>query len=540
MTPASGGEPGIVLVVDDDSAVRNLVALALRRAGFDVVEADNGPSALQVVEAQGVGIVVMDMGMPGMSGTQVIEALRGRPDTATLPVILMTGSGDQFSVIQGLGAGANDFLAKPVRLDELVARVRAHLRVQEAWSLVVQEELRARQNVVAALGALRLSPVPEEAAAAIVAELAKRTDTDFVGVTQLAQGDRLLELATYNRVAGVRRGGSALGPTLARDLVDRARSGPWIEEILPLDADVRTDAFAMAELEIAAGAAIYDGDELVGLLTLGVARGAEPAGPVRKAGLLAAAIDFASVLSAVAGSAIADWRDVTARHAWLDRELTDARFHPVFQPIVELDSRTIVGYEALTRFDDGTAPNVRFAEAANAGLGHDYELATLEAAIREADHLPVGAFLSLNVSPGLALEGGRRFQELVRGATRPLVLELTEHAQIEDYEALRQAIGTLGDVGLAVDDAGAGYASLRHILELRPMFAKIDISLVRGIDGDELRQALAAGLEYYAMRTGCRLIAEGVETTAEADALQRLGIDYGQGYLFGRPERVSG
>jgi EAL domain-containing protein (putative c-di-GMP-specific phosphodiesterase class I) len=92
---------------------------------------------------------------------------------------------------------------------------------------------------------------------------------------------------------------------------------------------------------------------------------------------------------------------------------------------------------------------------------------------------------------------------------------------------------------LSVDDAGAGYASLRHILELRPTYAKLDISLVRRIDGDDLRQALAAGLQYFAHRIGCRLIAEGVQSHAEADVLRRLGIEYAQGYLFGRPAIVE-
>ena len=90
---------------------------------------------------------------------------------------------------------------------------------------------------------------------------------------------------------------------------------------------------------------------------------------------------------------------------------------------------------------------------------------------------------------------------------------------------------------MAVDDAGAGYASLRHILELRPDYAKLDISLVRRIDGDDVRQALAAGLQYFASKVGCRLIAEGVETDEEAAVLQRLGIEFAQGYLFGRPEK---
>jgi EAL domain-containing protein (putative c-di-GMP-specific phosphodiesterase class I) len=114
------------------------------------------------------------------------------------------------------------------------------------------------------------------------------------------------------------------------------------------------------------------------------------------------------------------------------------------------------------------------------------------------------------------------------------VLEITEHVPIADYGALRDAITSLGGVESAVDDAGAGFASMRHMLELKPTFAKLDISLVRGINTDHLRQAMAAGLVYYAMRTGVRLIAEGVELDAEAQMLQVLGVELAQGYLFGR------
>ena len=117
---------------------------------------------------------------------------------------------------------------------------------------------------------------------------------------------------------------------------------------------------------------------------------------------------------------------------------------------------------------------------------------------------------------------------------------MTEHAQISDYDAFRRAVRRLGDVHLAVDDAGAGYASLRHILELGPRYAKLDISLVRGIDGDPQRQALAAGLAHFAARGGCQLIAEGVERQAEARALEDLGVEFGQGFLFGRPEPMVG
>ena len=133
--------PASILVVDHDDDTRGLIALALRRAGLDVLEEHSGHAALDVVRTETIAMVVLDVGMPGMSGTDVVRALRARSETATLPILLMTGSGDGDSVIRGLVAGADDFLPKPVRLDELVARVNAHLRRQVAWSRVVEDGL---------------------------------------------------------------------------------------------------------------------------------------------------------------------------------------------------------------------------------------------------------------------------------------------------------------------------------------------------------------------------------------------------------------
>jgi EAL domain-containing protein (putative c-di-GMP-specific phosphodiesterase class I)/DNA-binding response OmpR family regulator len=528
-----------VLVADDDTGVRELVAFALRRAGFEVVEAANGAQALEIARTGTVGLIVLDMAMPGMTGTEVVEALRSRPETATMPVLLMTGSGDEASVIEGLAAGADDFVPKPVRLDELVARVTAHLRKQAAWSTVIEDELRTRASVVAALAHLPISSVPEEAAEAIVNELAMRTESDRVAIFRLGPGDSLLELATYDRAEGVRRGGHSIAPAHARPILAHARQGPWVEEVGEPGSGEPASSSTRPVPSLAAGAPIYAGEDLVGILTIGITRDGARSALVGRARLMAAAIDYSNVMSTMAGSAFADRRDEAAAQVRLRHVLTARQFHSVFQPIVDLESRVTVGFEALTRFDDGTPPDVRFEEAEAAGLGPEFEMATIRSAVEGAASLPSGAFLSINVSPGFVLRADRRFRRLVGGSTRPLVLELTEHVPIDDYQRVRAALARLGAVGLAVDDAGAGYASLRHILELRPTYAKLDISLVRRIDDDDLRQALAAGLQYFAFKTGCRLIAEGVESDGEADVLRRLGVEFGQGYLFGKPDFVA-
>ena len=124
---------------------------------------------------------------------------------------------------------------------------------------------------------------------------------------------------------------------------------------------------------------------------------------------------------------------------------------------------------------------------------------------------------------------------VVKLTNRPVVVEITEHAEVENYAAVRDAVARTAGVRLSVDDAGAGYASLQHILELQPDFVKLDIGLVRNIDSDPARQALAAGLRHYAEQAGNTLIAEGIETAGEHETLDYLGISLGQGFLFGRP-----
>jgi len=119
-------------------------------------------------------------------------------------------------------------------------------------------------------------------------------------------------------------------------------------------------------------------------------------------------------------------------------------------------------------------------------------------------------------------------------------VEVTEHVAIDDYAPMREAMARLGpQVRLAIDDAGAGFASFRHILELQPDFVKLDRELVHDIQIEASRQALVVGMRYFAQKTGCTLISEGVETDAERAMLLELSIEFGQGYLFGRPTPVA-
>lgn len=212
--------------------------------------------------------------------------------------------------------------------------------------------------------------------------------------------------------------------------------------------------------------------------------------------------------------------------------------HSALQPIVDLATGRVVGVEALARFPDKRSPELHFAEAETNGSRMALELAAVRAGLRHLRALPGGAYLTLNVSPKTA--ASPRLAHALAGApAERIVLELTEHAPVEDYPALETALAKLRERGIriAVDDAGAGFASMRHILALRPDVLKLDVSITHGINGDARRRELVRALVTFARATGCTLVAEGIETEDELHAVRALGVRCGQGFRLGRPER---
>jgi len=314
------------------------------------------------------------------------------------------------------------------------------------------------------------------------------------------------------------------GPVVTADLQAALSGKPVID--LGTEADPRLPQSSLAVPMIVLGRTI--GALEVQSLQVGGYTEEDVAAIVMAAGIAALAIDRARSPELTSVAATQARRD-------LRRIIRERKYRPVFQPIVELSTATTVGYEALTRFADGVRPDVRFDKAAAVGVGLELEAVTLAAAIGAAARLPAGVFLNLNVSPA-AILAGEPLAGILRGSEASIVLELTEHAVVDDYDDLRRAIARLGDgIRLAVDDAGAGFASFRHILELRPQFVKIDRGIVAGINTDPARQALVAGMHHFSTMTSCDLIAEGIETEAEMQTLRSLGILFGQGYLLGRP-----
>ena len=357
-----------VLIVEDDPALRFVFERALSRAGLAPRAAGSVREALAAIASQPADCIIVDRGLPGVSGLELLRLLRSAREMNDVRLIVVSGLDAVDERIEGLEAGADDYLAKPVSPTELVARVRAQLRTR---------------------GVIRGRMGAEEAA--------------------------------------------------------------------------------------------------------------------------------------------------TSAAAWTAGVITDGAYTTHFQPIVDLDLAKTIGFEALTRFADGTRPDIGFARASRAGLGVDLELATVERAVELAGGLQAGAYVSLNLGAASVPETSR-LSGIVGRADRPVMLELTERDPVLDYGALRLALGRLGSVDhLAIDDVGNGYATLAHVLELRPDVLKLDRSWVRDLPTDPARRSLLGALRKFAGETGAELLAEGIETDEELATVRALGIRLGQGYLLGRP-----
>jgi PAS domain S-box-containing protein len=403
----------------------------------------------------------------------------------------------------------------------------------------MERQIADRSHLVASLGRLRSADSAEETAAMIAAEICDTTGIQVLSIYAFVpgvDGATGIALAIEPRRGAPISVGERLPAKRARVLHERALTGPWVEEWLALPStDPYLDAWRAVGQEIGAYIPLRSRDQLIGLLIAGTNDQALDAWTRR----LPTFVEYGAVASALLAPSIERLRADEDVVTMIARIIERREFRTVFQPIVELESGAVVGYEALTRFDDGTRPDLRFADAIAVGMGPDLERATLEAAFEASGPLPAAAWLSINASPSVILDG-KTLPELLDGWAWLTVLEVTEHEPISNYPEFRRAIEALGPrVRLSIDDAGAGFAGLRHILELNPQFVKLDMELVRNVDRDPARQALIAGMAHFAAHAGTTLIAEGIETAEEREMLRSLGVSLGQGYLLGRPAPAS-
>jgi EAL domain-containing protein (putative c-di-GMP-specific phosphodiesterase class I) len=410
-----------------------------------------------------------------------------------------------------------------------IARQRLLLLSERLASRNLAREVQERAETTMSLARLKPADSLQASAGRICDEALRLDGIGAAAVYSFSANGRVVPLALQGEC---RRGdivGEAIDEERAAHMRACASQGPWIDSITAASGQVN-------RLHGEAFTPMRWNDQIVGVVAMGALSARETLRLPERRPTFA---EFGVVSAALLGPALAEEGQLQGVRNRLEEVIANHAFTPVFQPVVRLEDRSVVGYEALTRFADGTRPDVRFIEAHKLGMSAKLETVCLGDQLEAASWLPEGTWVSLNVSPALATAIVPLVSALER-AERDIVLEITEHVVIADYDKLVGALEMVRPrVKLAVDDAGAGYAGLRHILELRPQFVKLDLSLVRNIDTDRARQAMVAGMAHFAHDSGCELIAEGIETEAERLELVRLGVGLGQGYLFGRPGIVG-
>ncbi len=231
----------------------------------------------------------------------------------------------------------------------------------------------------------------------------------------------------------------------------------------------------------------------------------------------------------------ADWASMLARVV-----AEPGSVNAAYQPIVDLGRGQASGYELLSRFPTGPngGPEEWFAAAREYGVAAEIESAILRRALNFRTELPSNTFLSVNLSPDVAMSPLLGVVASEHDKLDHIVVEITEHESVADYAALARALEPLRERGakVAVDDVGAGYASMRHVMEMRPDFIKIDRGLVANLDRDPAKMAIVETLAIFASRIDAVVIGEGVERLEEVDTLVRLGIPLAQGFVFARPD----
>jgi EAL domain-containing protein (putative c-di-GMP-specific phosphodiesterase class I) len=373
----------------------------------------------------------------------------------------------------------------------------------------------------------------------MLASARRHLGMEIAFISEFAAGDRVFRYVDADGPCGIQAGdGGPLEDSYCQRVVDGRLPGVITDaRALPAARELPvTEAFPVGA-HISVPIVLQDG-AVYGTFCCFSTR-AEPSLNQRDLEVLRV---FADLASQNIEQQLREKREGDAAIGRVRRALEDeGQLRMVFQPVIGTADHALHGVEALARFPlaPQRGPDVWFAEAASVGLGVDLELRAVLAALPALDELPEGVFLAVNVSPQAVLSG-RVGDSLSEPDLSRVVFEMTEHAPIADYQELNRSIAALRERGarIAVDDAGAGYASFRHILWLEPEFIKLDMSITHGLHTDPARTALAGALIGFASSVGSQIIAEGVEEEAELTRLASLGAGAAQGYFLARPGQL--
>ena len=547
----------LAIIADDEDVGRLLLAEAARAGGLTPLCFDNGIAALEAAASHEVGIVLLDVEMPGMDGYGVCRGLRADPRLATVPIVMVTGHEDSAAISRAFEAGATDFISKPVnwallprRLEYILRNAAAAERVERLAYFDPLTGLPNRQRCIETAERLVCEATQlRESVAIIYLDLNsfKRVNDTFGH----SVGDAVLRTVAA-RLTGTLEPFKAQHPH-----VSVARFGGDEFVILLRHAAARALGLSIAETCRAAfkEPIAYDGLEFYSAPSIGLAvfpeDGSDVATVLKNADIAmyqakTDAGESVAVYAPAMSSRLRNWLGLEAR---LRRAVRDDGLHLVYQPKFRLGDNQLAGVEALLRWCDaehGEIPPTRFVEIAeDSGLILEMGSWVVRAACRQLRAWRDRGFaipIALNVSGRELLHGdpARIVETETQAAGVPaslIEIEITESLLVKDSAAAHTALKRLRQLGcrIALDDFGTGYSSLAYITRFPPDRIKIDKAFVREVDRSPSDAAVANAILSLGQSLDLVVTAEGVERPGQLEWLRARGCHEAQGFLLSRP-----
>ena len=540
----------VVLILDDDESVGIFVRAALSETTYRTLWRANVADAIAAAEEDPPDLALVDIDLGGDEhGWELVRALRANPATQSIPVVMLTGSADTMNRERSLRVGADRYLIKPVSPQTLRRVTDEMLSVRDDlwWTMTLRTDQATR------LRELFFDPTTEVPTLAVVIDDLRRLveggETLVVFCIEIEPLFRMGERNLWEAFDDLRREfvrglRVMVAPLLGNDVViGISHSGANDFYCFSKEHSSTPIAQIARDLERVARASLKSLPVDAGLKDEVVVFSGGASTQPQSQPLFAPRILYNAVREAKDSAERRETRYYHSMRERLLRTIHDKLISTVFQPVVNLETRRVVGYEALSRGPAGTElenPEVLFELARDFDLVWDLEVLCIQNVMPWLDDVCARGFLFFNLESHFIQQLQHRGTDVFEpffSCNRQVVIEVTERSAIRDYRTFRRTLHDLKKMGfkIAIDDCGSGYATLEAVAELQPDYLKVGHSLFHGVESDPIRRRLVELVARCAETIGATTIAEAIETQEQLTVCRDLGITEGQGYLLARP-----